>query len=183
MQRNCHAKRWHQASVHMVSRHFMTGYYHSSLAGTLIKEHKFAEAEKEARTALDIYETTLPADHQYVASAEHQLGEVMLATNRPADAEALLTAAVNRWRRTGAPEARIARSASALGEALLRLNKPKEAEKYLTESYQALSATQGTNDEDTRVARRRLEQYYSARGENDKLNALTAASKIPPDRS
>ncbi|MEQ1581248.1 MAG: tetratricopeptide repeat protein [Steroidobacteraceae bacterium] len=158
------------------NRHFMTGYYHTSLAGVLIKKRKFAEAEKEARTALDIYNTSLPADHQYVASAEHQLGEIMLETGRPADAEALLTAAVNRWQRTGAPQARIARSASALGEALYRLNRPKEAEKYLSESYQQLVDSQGAKDDATIVARRRLEKFYGARGEKEKLDALSAST-------
>ncbi len=161
-------------------RHFMTGYYHTSLAGVLIKERMYAEAEKEARAALDIYNTSLPADHQYVASAEHQLGEIMLATGRPADAEALLTAAVNRWQRTGAPQARIARSASALGEALSRLNRPREAEKYLSESHQQLVASQGTKDEATIVARRRLEKFYSARGEKGKLDALATATATAP---
>lgn len=162
-------------------RHFMTGYYHTSLAGVLIKERKYAEAEKQARTALDIYNTSLPADHQYVASAEHQLGEIMLETGRPADAEALLTAAVNRWRRTGAPPARVSRSESALGEALSRLGRQKEAEKYLSESYQQLVSSQGAKDDATIAARRRLERFYSSRGEKAKLDALavTAADTQP----
>jgi serine/threonine protein kinase len=163
-------------------RHFMTGYYHTSLAGVLIKERKFPEAEKEARTALDIYNTALPADHQYVASAEHQLGEIMLETGRPADAEALLTAAVNRWQRTAAPKARVARSESALGEALSRLDRTKEAEKYLSESYRQLLEVAGAKDEATVAARRRLEKFYSARGEKDKLDALSAFSDAPPIR-
>jgi eukaryotic-like serine/threonine-protein kinase len=163
-------------------RHFMAGYYHTSLAGVLIKERKYAEAEREARTALDIYNTSLPADHQYVASAEHQLGEIMLDTGRPADAEALLTAAVNRWQRTGAPQARIARSGSALGEALSRLNRPKEAERYLRESYQQLVDSQGAKDDATIVARRRLERFYSARGEREKLDALAASAGNTPNR-
>ena len=158
-------------------RHFMTGYYHTSLAGVLIRERKFAEAEKEAKTALEIYNTSLPADHQYVASAEHQLGEIMLETGRPVDAEAFLTAALNRWQRTGAPQARISRSASALGEALARLGRHREAEKYLSESYQQLAASQGARDEATSVARRRLERFYSARGEKAKLDALAATGK------
>jgi tetratricopeptide (TPR) repeat protein len=158
-------------------RHFMTGYYHTSLAGVLIRERKFAEAEKQAKTALEIYNTSLPADHQYVASAEHQLGEIMLETGRPVDAEAFLTAALNRWQRTGAPQARISRSASALGEALARLGRHREAEKYLSESYQQLVTSQGARDEATIVARRRLERFYSARGEKAKLDALAATGK------
>lgn len=105
----------------------------------------------------------------------------MLETGRPADAEALLTAAVNRWRRTGAPPARVSRSESALGEALSRLGRQKEAEKYLSESYQQLVSSQGAKDDATIAARRRLERFYSSRGEKAKLDALavTAADTQP----
>ncbi len=163
--------------------HFMTGYYHSMLGAALIRRGKLAEAETSLRRALTIFETSLPADHQYVASAEHYLGEVMLATNRLTDAESLLTAAMNRWRRAGAPEARIARSASALGEVLFKLNRPKEAEKYLTESYQKLVVLQGPKDIATRDARRRLQEFYAARGETEKLNALASSTTANADRS
>lgn len=165
------------------AEHFMTGYYHSTLGATLLKRRKLVEAEQSLRHALDIYEKTLPADHQYVASAEHHLGELMLATHRPADAEALLTAAMNRWQRTGAPESRVARSASALGEALFRLNRPREAEKYLENSYRTLVSSQGSSDEDTKTARKRLEGFYSASGETQKLEALTVAGGNSAPRS
>ena len=68
------------------------------------------------RQSLETYAKTLPPDHQYVASSEYLLGEVLLATNRLSDAEAMLTASMNRWKRTDAPAWRSARSASALGE-------------------------------------------------------------------
>lgn len=163
--------------------HFMTGYYNAMVGNTLLKVKRYDEAEDSLRKALAIFEISLPPDHQYVASAEHHLGEVMLATNRPADAEALLTAAMNRWERTGAPEARVARSASALGEALFQLGRPREAEKYLEDSYRTLLSSQGTSDEDSQAARKRLEQFYSARGETQKLNALTVAGGNANPRS
>ena len=90
--------------------------------------------------ALDIFAATLPPDHQYIASAEYFLGEVLLATNRPREAEAVLTASMNRWKRAGAPPWRAMRSASALGEALYRQGRTHEAEKYLSESFHELSA-------------------------------------------
>ncbi len=163
--------------------HFMTGYYNAMVGNTLLKVKRYQEAEDSLRNALAIFEISLPPDHQYVASAEHHLGEVMLATSRPADAEALLTAAMNRWQRTGAPESRIARSASALGEALFQLDRPREAEKYLEDSYRTLISSQGPSNEDTNAARKRLEGFYSARGETQKLNALTVATSNPTPRS
>jgi serine/threonine protein kinase/TolA-binding protein len=165
------------------ANHFMTGYYHSMLGSMLLRTRKLDEAETELRQALTVYETTLPPDHQYVASAEHHLGEVMLATRRPEDAEALLTAAMNRWQRTGAPESRVARSASALGEALFQLDRPKEAERYLEDSYRKLIDAQGPGNDDTVAARRRLEQFYAARGETAKLNALAATPSSASPRS
>ena len=59
-----------------------------------------------------------PTDHQYIATAEYFLGEVLLATKRLSEAEAVLTASMNRWERSGAPHWRAMRSANALGEAL-----------------------------------------------------------------
>src|SRR4029453_9375698 len=95
-------------------------YLQSSLAQILTKQGKYKEAEQLLRKALDVFARTLPGDHQYVASSEYLLGEVLLATHRLHDAEAVLTASRNRWLRSYAPEWRAGRSASALGEVLYR---------------------------------------------------------------
>ena len=84
--------------------------------------------------------STLPPDHQYIAAAEYFLGEVLLATNRLTEAEAVLVSSMQRWKRSGAPNWRALRSASALGEALYRQGRKWEAEKYLSESFRELSA-------------------------------------------
>ncbi|MDY0066960.1 MAG: tetratricopeptide repeat protein, partial [Steroidobacteraceae bacterium] len=143
-----------------------------ALAAVLIRLGDYEEAEQQLHRSLDIYAKALPPDHQYVASAEHLLGELLLAANRLSDAEAMLRAAMNRWKRTNSPEWRSARSQSALGEALYRMGRTKEAERYLAESYRVLAVEAGA-DRDARVkARERITQFYVDRGEPGKLEAL-----------
>jgi eukaryotic-like serine/threonine-protein kinase len=157
--------------------HVTTGFYRSTLARVLIQRSKHREAELELRASLDIYSKTLPTDHQYVASSEHLLGEVLLATNRMTDAEAVLTAAMNRWKRTNAPAWRSARSASALGEVLYRQGRSIEAERYLVESYRTLVTEQGADRESRAKARERITNFYTDRGQRQKLEELLAISR------
>ena len=63
-------------------RHVFTANITTTLARTLIERRKYPEAEETLREALDIYADTVPPDHQYIASAEYFLGEVLLATKR-----------------------------------------------------------------------------------------------------
>src|SRR5690606_19311305 len=138
------------------------------------------EAEQQLRMSLDVYSKTLPPDHQYVASSEHMLGEVMLESSRLADAESLLTAALHRWRRTEATPTRAGRTASALGEVLYRLGRTSEAEKYLVEGYRILAAdTETINREERIKARERITRFYTDRGQRDKLEALMLATNEP----
>ena len=104
----------------------------------------------------------------------------MLETGKFTEAEPLLTAAMHRWKRTGATAARIARSASALGEVLYRLGRPKDAEKYLVDAYKVLAADDSTNREDRIKARERVRRFYLDRGEKDKLEALMLATNEAP---
>jgi len=152
--------------------HVDTGFLMSSLGQILAKQKKYTEAERHLRDALEIFAKTVAPDHQYVASAEYLLGDVLLATNHLVDAEATLTASMNRWKRTDAPAWRAARSASALGEALYRQGKKKDAEKYLLEGYQALTAETGADADTRNKARQRVVDYYVAMGQKEKLNEL-----------
>jgi eukaryotic-like serine/threonine-protein kinase len=111
-----------------------------TLARTLIKLKEYQAAEVTLRESLDVIASTLPPDHQYTASAEYFLGELLLATNRLTDAEASLVSSMHRWKRSGAPNWRALRSASALGEALYRQGRKEEGEKYLSDSFRELSA-------------------------------------------
>src|SRR5690606_20236255 len=143
----------------------MTGYLWAGLAQIHFRQRRYEQAEKEIKSALDIFATTLTADHQYVASAEYLTGEILLALNRLPDAEAMLTASMNRWKRTDAPSWRAARSASALGEALYRQGRLAEAEKYLLEGFKHLSAGNGIDDLTRTTARERIARYYLETGQ------------------
>jgi eukaryotic-like serine/threonine-protein kinase len=155
--------------------HIMTGYLWGSLAQIHFRQGHLAKAESEVRTALDIFATTLPADHQYVAASEYVMGEIMLAMNRLPDAEAMLAASMNRWKRTDAPSWRSARSASALGEALHRQGRRADAEKYLLDGYHELNAGNGVDQQTRTKARERVARYYIETNQRDKLNQLQLA--------
>lgn len=120
-------------------RHVLTANITTTLARTLIELRKYPEAEAKLREALDIYAGAVPPDHQYIASTEYFLGEVLLATKRLSEAQAVLTASMNRWKRSGAPHWRAMRSANALGEALYRQGRTKEGARYLSESLRELA--------------------------------------------
>jgi len=143
----------------MGKRHFATASVTITLARTLIELRKFQEAEATLRESLDIFAETLPLDHQFVASAEYFLGEVLLATNRPHAAESVLTASMNRWKRGDAPPWRAMRSANALGEALYRQGRTAEATKYLSESFRELSTDPKADREAKDKARARAKRY------------------------
>ena len=128
------------------------GYLQTMLATVLMRNSKFADAEDLLRETLKLFAGHLPPDHQYVASAEHYLGEALLAQRKLDDAEQVLTVAMERWKRTDAPAWRSARSASALGEVLHRLGRSHDAERYLAESYRVLVAEPAA-DQDARQSR------------------------------
>jgi serine/threonine protein kinase/Flp pilus assembly protein TadD len=155
--------------------HNMTGYLWANLANIHFRQGQLVRAETEVRKALDIFATTLPADHQYVASTEFLIGEILLATNRLPDAEAALTASMNRWKRTDAPSWRAARSASALGEALHRQGRTAEAEKYLLDGYHQLTAGKGVDKQTRTTAGERIARFYIETNQREKLNQLQLA--------
>jgi TolA-binding protein len=137
-----------------------------------MRQGKFGEAEQVLRDALVLFSQHLRPDHQYIASAEHYLGEAQLALHKYREAEVVLTAATERWKRSGAPPWRAARSASALGEALNGLGRADEAEQYLVNSYRELNADPGADPDSKRIARERVSKFYTALGQRQKLNTL-----------
>lgn len=151
------------------------GFLQTMLGTVLLTQSRFPEAEQQLRSAYDVVVANLPADHQYVASAEHYLGEALAARGQLADAEALFTAAKNRWKRTGAPAWRSARSASALGEVLHREGRDREAEEQLVSSYQVLATSPGVDRETRETARQRLVRFYTNTSQQQKLEALMRA--------
>ncbi|HEY8538868.1 MAG TPA: tetratricopeptide repeat protein, partial [Steroidobacteraceae bacterium] len=162
--------------------HYITGYLLSGLAQIHYRQGKLSQAEEEIRQSLDIFAASLPPDHQYVASAEYVMGEILLATGRLPDAEAMLTASMNRWKRTDAPAWRAGRSASALGEALYRQGRHDEAEKYLVEGFTSLSAGRGVDQRTRAKARERIAQFYIDTNQRQKFEQLQLAINrgLPP---
>jgi tetratricopeptide (TPR) repeat protein len=155
----------------------VTAYERTVLASILLQRGKVSEAEQQARLALTALTKNLPPDHQYVASAEHVLGEALLGTGQLQDAEAALTGAINRWKRSGAPPWRAARSESALGEVLYRLGRNADAEKYLKRSYTALALDEHADQEAKIKAQQRIRQFYIDRGQREELDALMLTTR------
>jgi tetratricopeptide (TPR) repeat protein len=144
------------AGIAYGDRHPTTASMRITLSRTLAALGEHPEAELGLRKALDVFAETVPADHQYIASAEYFLGEILLSMQRLSEAEAVLAASTNRWERSGAPPWRAARSASALGEALYRQGR---AEKYLSESFHQLAADSTADTPAKEKARERFERY------------------------
>jgi len=152
--------------------HLPIGYLQTMLATVQMRLNRFADAEQTLRDTLVLFSQNIRGDHQYIASAEHYMGEALLAQHKYREAEVVLLSAVERWKRTGAPIWRSARSASALGEALQGQGRADEAEQYLVESYKDLNADPGADDEIKRIARERVTKFYTALGQRQKLNTL-----------
>lgn len=152
--------------------HFRAGYLRTTLATVQIERGEYAEAEAQSRAAIAVFQKALPPDHPYMASAEYHLGVTLLATHRPQDAEQYFRAAMNRAKRAGEPEWRVARAASGLGEALHRQGRSVEAESYLVSSYRTVSTNQSADAHAQEVVRNRVVRFYTERRQPDKLQAL-----------
>jgi tetratricopeptide (TPR) repeat protein len=150
------------------------------LGTVLLTQSRLPEAEQELRRAYELVLANLPADHQYVASTEHYLGEALSAQGKLGDAEKFLTAAKERWKRTGAPPWRSARSASALGEVLHRDGRDREAEAELVASYQILSTASGVDRETREAARARVVRFFSDTKQQQKLEAFIRPTRPAP---
>jgi TolA-binding protein len=148
------------------------GYLQTMLGTVLMRQNKFADAEQTLRDTLVIFTKNIRGDHQYIASAEHYLGEALLAQHKYGEAEIVLLAAIEHWKRTGAPIWRSARSGSALGEALQGQGRTDEAEQYLVDSYRDLNADAGADSDSKRIARERVTKFYTSLGRREKLNTL-----------
>jgi hypothetical protein len=124
------------------------------------------------RDTLSLYENVLPPDHQYIASAEYYLGEALLGGLKLADAEAALTASMNRWKRSDAPAWRAARSENALGEALALQGRIADGERHLVDSFGELADDVGADKEAIDRARERIRRFYLDRGQRAKFDLL-----------
>jgi serine/threonine protein kinase len=145
--------------------HYSVGYFLTILGSIALERGQADQAERELRAALSVFtESTLPPDHQYIAAAEHFLGEALLAREELPAAEAILRQAVDRWRRAGAPAMRVARSESALGEVLCKENRVPEGEAHLTNSLAVLKGVGGLELRLKLKARERLARCQKKNG-------------------
>lgn len=144
-------------------------YLQTLLSTVLMKEGNFAGAESVLRETLEL---DLPPDHQYLASAEHYLGEALLAQGKLDDAEAVFSSAMERWKRTEAPAWRSARSASAFGEVLYRQGRKQEAQRYLLSSWHTLVADAAVDELTMQNARTRITRLYVEQGKHRELEEL-----------
>jgi tetratricopeptide (TPR) repeat protein len=165
------------------SDHERTAYYRTSLAAIQIERREYAAAEEQLNAALVTFNAKLVADHPYIASAKHYLGEVLLQTNRVKDAEVVFMEAMNQSKHAKEPEWRQARSASGLGEALYRQGRTKDAETYLVSSYRTLSADRNADPNAQSIARQRVERFFTDRGQPERLQALIDETRRPETSS
>ena len=156
------------------------GYLQTMLATVWMRDAKLQEAENMLRETLDLFAQHISPDHQYVASTEHYLGETLLMQQKFEDAEAVLLSAMNRWKRSGAPAWRAARSGSALGEALHKQGRNDEAERYLVNAWRELNADPAADASSKQIARERITRFYTDLGQRQKLDALMVEGSAAP---
>ncbi len=150
-----------------------TGVFFDSLAFMQWKAGRLEDARHNVAAALSIYGEKLPADHPYIASSEHLLGEIRLSSADARGAIAPLRHAVDVCTSIYGPGSwRTARSQSALGEALATLGEATEAESLLLGSYRTLQAQLGDADDLTLLARKRALKFLSAHGHSAEADQL-----------
>ena len=148
-----------------------------SLAFLQWKAGELGDARDNVTAALSIYGEKLPADHPYVASSEHLLGEIRLSSGDARGALPPLRHAVEVCTQIYGPTSwRTARSQSAVGEALAALGNSSEAEALLIDSYRILRAELGESDELTLLARKRAVNFLSTHGRGAEADRLLLGS-------
>lgn len=148
------------------SHHYMVGYFHVQLALTLLDQRELEQAKAQLEDAISVYRETLPEDHEYRAAAEHWLGEVALAQGQYDLAESALEQAIGTWKRTGAPQWRVARSLSTLGEVYAERGECDRALPLLDQSVKALSSDRNADPKMLAIARHRLQRLQCAPAAN-----------------
>jgi DNA-binding winged helix-turn-helix (wHTH) protein len=158
------------------SSDFTIGFLRTTLGIYLFNQDKMPEAESQLRQSLLLLTKAFPAGHAHIASAQHYLGEVLLAQGKLPEAEKLLTKAVDYCAKANAPAWRSARSRSALGEIRYRQQHFADAERQLVDSYHEL-ADEAAVDYATKIrARERVVRFFSERGQQEYLRTLLATA-------
>jgi tetratricopeptide (TPR) repeat protein len=126
------------------------------LARQLLATQDFVRSEALIRDSIKLYEDS-SSDPQGEAGAEYWLGELLLKQARLAEAEAVLTAAVERSRRAQMVEWRINRCLNSLGEALYRQGRTKQGREMIVESHRQLFTLMPQKEEAKKRATERMQ--------------------------
>jgi tetratricopeptide (TPR) repeat protein len=116
-------------------------------------EGVFEEAESEFRQALAVYDKSLPADHQYRASALMRLAHLLVDRGKPLEALSLSDQSLKIWNATTAPTNPYTAQAHAIhAYALSHLGKAREAAAELDAALPVLLQARGADDSFVRRA-------------------------------
>jgi len=117
------------------------------LAMLLHDQRNLPEAESEFRQALAVYDKSLPANHQYRASALMHFARLLVDRGKPAEALAMSDESLNIWNATSAPSSPYAAQAHAIhAYALEHLGKPRDAAVELEAALPVLVKARGVDD-------------------------------------
>jgi len=135
--------------------------------------------------ALGFYDEQLPPDHRYVGAALLALGRALIESERPAEAQAKLTRALqiaNRAYSSDSPA--MAAINAALGGALLGQHRLTDAEPLLRDAYPILLTVRGPEDFYSNQVRDWITALYAGMGQTQKaavyFDSLAAKVPLPP---
>ena len=127
--------------------HYKVGYARVSLAMLLHDQGKLAAAESEFRQALAIYDKSLPANHQYRASALMHFARLLVDRGKPDEALAMSDQSIKIWTATSPAASPSTAQAHAIhAYALAHLGRPREAADELDGALPVLVKARGADD-------------------------------------
>lgn len=147
------------------------------LSDLLYREGKYADAERAAQDAIDVFRRALtnPQDNVLFANPILEMGSILDKLGNPREAERYMRQALEiRTRLLPKGNLQISRTQQVLGEFLVRQNRYSEAEPLLLESYQSLEASSPATDQRRIDAARRLSVLYSNWGKPEKAAKYNA---------
>jgi serine/threonine protein kinase/tetratricopeptide (TPR) repeat protein len=126
---------------------YKVGYTRVSLAMLLHDQGDLSGAETEFRQALAIYDKSLPANHQYRASALMHFARLLVDRGKAAEALGLSQQSIDIWTATSAPLSSPAAQAHTIhAYALAHLGRPREAADELEAALPVLVKARGADD-------------------------------------
>lgn len=139
--------------------HFTVGYSRVSLAILQHDKGDLAGAENEYRQALANYDKSLPANHQYRASALMHFARLLVDRGKAGEALTLSGESVKIWSATSSESSPMLAQARAIhAYALEHLNKSGDAARELEQALPVLLQARGPDD----VAVRRAQDWLKA---------------------